>query len=267
MAFQSTTAANNAVGSYRHVAVSPVAGSLGAEISGIDVRSMDDDVFAEVRRASLDHLVVFFRDQDLTEVELEEFTLRWGTFGENPFIGAMQDHPNIVRVLKAADERVPAVFGGVWHSDWSFLERPPSHTILYAIDIPPYGGDTLWSNMYLAYDWCSSRMDGDFDSMVAIHSPEAGYGPQALHNEFLENIDVGYGDDEGWVRRAQPLVRVHPETGRRALNVSPGYVVGIEGMDPDVAASLLEDLLEVATHPAFQCRFRWAAGSLAAMNC
>ncbi len=262
-----TTAANNAARDFETIAVRPLSGALGAEVTAadgapLDVRELTADQMAELRQASVDHLVVFLRDQELDLDELSAFGRRWGSFGEDPFVAGLDSHPHVVRVLKEADERVPLVFGGAWHSDWSFLERPPSHTILYAVDVPTHGGDTLWSNQYLAADHLSPGLRATLAGLRAVHSPAKAYGAQATHNELVEHMRILYGED-AHIDRAQPILRRHPESGRTALFVNWGYTQGIEGWWPAEAEPLLEHLYEVSQHPAYQCRFRWTPGAIA----
>lgn len=266
MAFRATSAANNRAAEYAHIDVVPLAGSMGAEISGLagplDVRGIDDEVMAEIRRASDDHLVVFFRDQDLTPGDLEDFTRRWGDFGDDPYIHGMDDHPAVVRLCKEADEKVPVVFGGAWHSDWSFQAAPPAYTLLYGVDVPPYGGDTLWTNMYLATDYASETMKSVLRSLEGVHSPSMGYGPDATHNELIENMDIDYGES-GTTTQRHPMIRRHPRTGREVIYVNPVYTVGIHGMRGEEAEAILGQIYEVAADPVHLCRFRWQQGSIA----
>jgi alpha-ketoglutarate-dependent taurine dioxygenase len=266
MAFHTTSAANNRAGDYSHISVRPMAGSMGAEISGIggalDVRSLDDDEMAEIRRANDDHLVVFFRDQELTPAELETFTARWGEFGDDPYLKGMDEHPHVVRVRKEADEKVPLVFGGAWHSDWSFQTTPPAYTILFGVDVPDHGGDTLWANMYLATEYASETFRSLLRSLDAVHSPAMGYGPGATHNELIENMDIEYGE-RGTETHRHPMIRRHPRTGRETLFVNPVYTVGINGMREEEAQAILGQIHEVATNPVHLCRFRWEPGSMA----
>ncbi|NNE73178.1 MAG: TauD/TfdA family dioxygenase [Acidimicrobiales bacterium] len=261
MAFSATTAANNAAGTYEHFDVTPHTGALGAVVTGVDLREMPDDAFAELRTAIGDHLVLFVRGQSLTPDQLEGFTRRWGEHGDDPFVAGMPDHPNIVRLLKEADEKVPAVFGGAWHSDWSFQETPPAYTLLYGVDIPAYGGDTLWANMHLVYEHLSAPLQAWCDRLRAVHSPAAGYGPGAAHNQFIENMEILWGPDAE-IERSQPLVRVHPDSGRKGIYASPGYTVRIEGLHRAESDALLAHLHEVASAPAYTCRFQWRPGDL-----
>jgi len=247
-----TTAANNAARSYEHIAVRPLTGALGAEVAGIggealDVTSMTDAQWVEVRQASVDHLVVFFRDQTLDLDSFTGFASGWGPFGDDPYVAGLDSHPHVVRVLKEADEKVPLVFGGAWHSDWSFQQEPPAFTILYGHDVPDHGGDTLWSNLYLAADHLSAGLRATLAGRRAVHSPQKAYGAQATHNELVEHMRILYGED-AHLRRAQPILRRHPDSGRTALFVNWGYTESIEGWRPDESAPLLAHLYEVAHH-------------------
>lgn len=262
-----TTAANNAAGSYDHIEVRPLTGALGAEVwapggEALDVAALTAEQWTEVRRASVEHLVVFFRDQALDLDAYTGFAQRWGPFGDDPFVTGLESHPHVVPVRKEADEAVPLVFGGAWHTDWSFQAQPPAFTILYARDVPEHGGDTLWSNQYLAAEHLSPGLRRTLAGLRAVHSPRKAYGAEARHNELVEHMDIRYGD-AAHLQRAQPVLRRHPDSGRTALFVNWGYTESIEGWATDESAALLAHLYEVSQHPAYTCRFRWAPGSIA----
>lgn len=262
-----TDAANNAARRYEHIEVRPLAGALGAEVFGpggthLDVAALGDDALAEVRQASVDHLVVFFRDQSLDLDSFSSFASTWGPYGDDPFVEGLESHPHVVKVVKEADEKVPLVFGGAWHSDWSFQAEPPAFTILYGHDVPDHGGDTLWANLYLAAQHLSPGLRATLAGLRAVHSPQKAYGAQATHNELVEHMSIRYGED-AHLRRAQPILREHPDSGRTALFVNWGYTESIEGWWPDESRALLDHLFEVSQHPAYTCRFRWAPGSIA----
>lgn len=260
---RATTAETNAARAYSHIAVSPIAGALGAEISGVDLRALSDESFDEIHTALLDHGVIFFRDQDLSLDDQEAFTVKFGPYGEDPFIEGMEGRPHVLRLVKEADEKSPFVFGGAWHSDWSFFAEPPMATFLYAKDVPPYGGDTLYASMTLAYDLLSDEMKRVLESLTAVHSARRGYGPNArATQDQLEHMNIKTGE-EALARQEHPLVRTHPETGRKSLYINPVYTVGIKGMDQEEADAILNFLYAHARHEAFTCRFRWQVGSLA----
>ena len=206
--------------------------------------------------------MVFLRDQDFDLDCFVDFGARWGSFGDDPFVAGLESHPNVVKVVKEADEKVPLVFGGAWHSDWSFQQTPPAFTILYGVDVPDHGGDTLWSNLYLAADHLSPGLRQTLAGLRSVHSPQRAYGAQATHNELVENMQILYGE-AAHQKRAQPILRRHPDSGRTALYVNWGYTESIEGWWPNESQPLLDLLFDMATSPVYTCRFRWQPGSVA----
>ncbi|PAU88206.1 taurine dioxygenase [Pseudomonas sp. WN033] len=258
-----TSASNNQARSYQHFKISPVAGSMGADVYDIDLNNLSDEGQKELRQALMDHLVLFIRDQNLSVAQLEAVTLRFGEFGSEPYVKPMADHPHVVHVRKEADESTPIVFGGAWHTDWTFQECPPAFTLLYGHDVPEVGGDTLYTNMYLAYEWLSPAMQKMLHGLRGIHSPEFGYGPNAKHNAGLESMKIVYGENVDHDVRSHPLITRHPETGRNVLFANPAYTLGIEGMKAEESRPILDYLFSVATAPAFTCRMRWTPGTLA----
>lgn len=258
-----TTARNNRARASDHFQVTPVAGSLGADVHGVDLNDLSDAGQADLRQALMDHQVLFIRDQKLSVAQLESVTLRFGEFGSEPYVKPMADHPHVVHVLKEADESTPIVFGGAWHSDWTFQERPPAFTLLYGHDVPEVGGDTLFSNLYLACEWLSPTLRQMLHGLNGINTPEFGYGPNAKHNAGLQNMQIIYGESVDHDVRSHPLITRHPETGRNVLFANPAYTLGIEGMKPEESRPILDYLFSVASAPAFTCRMRWTPGTLA----
>lgn len=264
MLIRAATAKTNAPRKYDHIEVRPIAGTMGVEISGVDVRAMGQAAFAEIETALADHIAIFILGQDLPVDELERFTARFGKFGSDPFIEGMKDHPHVLHVKKEAKEMLPVVFGGLWHSDWSFLETPPAYTILHAREIPPFGGDTLYANCYLAYETLSEEFRRILDPLTALHSAQRGYGEDMKRvYAFLENMTVKTGGEASTRIQEHPLVRTHPVTGRKALYVNPVYTVGIRGMDEEESAPILQFLNKHMTHENFTCRYRWSPGAIA----
>jgi taurine dioxygenase len=249
---------------YRHVTVEPIAGVCGALIGGVDLASdLADDVVAEIRRAVLDHHVVFFRDQHLTPDRQVAFSRRFGPYSPVPFIEPVAGHPEVIAVVREAEEKQNYTFGSLWHSDFSFLPEPPFASILHALEIPPFGGDTLWANQYLAYATLSKGMQRMLDGLVGVHSAVNAYSTkmQGVHDTFA-GMTVHTSDD---AERAHhhPVVRVHPETGRKALFVNAQYTIGLEGFAPQEAKLLLDYLFERSTRTELTCRWRWQVGDVA----
>jgi taurine dioxygenase len=238
--------------------VVPLAGALGAEISGVDLAAdLDDDVVAELRRIWLEHLVVFFRDQTLGPDEFLAFARRLGEPVEYPFIPGIDGYPEIISVTKLPHETVN--FGGIWHSDTVYLERPPMATMLIAREVPPSGGDTMWANMYAAYESLSSGMQRLLGSLTAVNSSALADVSKTREDRIREH---GEGKEREYVAE-HPVVRTHPETGRRALYVNPAHAARFVGMTEEESRPLLQYLFEHQCRAEFTCRFRWRPGSLA----
>ncbi|MGH6884708.1 MAG: TauD/TfdA dioxygenase family protein, partial [Geminicoccales bacterium] len=167
---------------FKHFELRPLAGALGAEIAGVDLaRPLDQATFSELQRAFHDYLVLFVHDQRLAPDQQVALTRRFGPVGRLPFIGHLEGHPEIVAVLKEADERNIGTFGNAWHSDFSFLEEPPLGSLLYAREVPSHGGDTLFANMYAAYEALSAGLRRLLDGLSALHAgkPYGTSGPAA----------------------------------------------------------------------------------------
>lgn len=242
-----------------------MAGALGADVHGVDLaRPLDDATFAEIERAFHDRLVLFFHDQRLTPEQHLAFSRRFGPLARSPYIKHLDEHPDIIAVLKEADERDISTFGNAWHSDFSFLEEPPLGSVLYAREVPDHGGDTLFANMYAAYDALSEGMRRMLDDLNAMHSGRP-YGVGGVPAGLKVSRSIGIERDRPEADRevAHPVVRVHPATGRRALFVNAIYTTRFEGMTEQESRPLLEFLYAHAIRPEFTCRLRWRADDLA----
>ena len=241
-----------------NIEIEPVSPALGAEISGVDIsKPLDDQTVAAIRATLLEHLVVFFRGQSLTPETLIAFATRFGELARYPFVKGMDDYPDVVEVVKREDE--VNNFGGIWHSDTTYLERPPMGSVLYACEIPPVGGDTLFANMYLAYESLSG-MKAFLDGLKALNSAAK---PDAAVGRVLRRTERPTGEDEIKTESVHPIVRVHPETGRKALFVNRGHTVKIDGFSQEESEPILEFLYAHQIRPEFTCRFRWTPGAVA----
>lgn len=243
---------------YETITVEPIAGALGAEIGGVDLATdLADEVVAEIRRAWLEHLVVFFRDQPLTPDRFLAFARRIGEPVEYPFVRGLDGHPEIIAITKLPHETVN--FGGIWHSDTVYLERPPMGTLLVAREVPPYGGDTLFANMYAAYEALSPGMQRLLDGLTAVHSSALADVSKTREDRIKDS-----GQDAGRdYESVHPVVRTHPETGRKALYVNVAHTARFSDMTEEESRPLLQYLFAHAVRPEFTCRFRWRPGSLA----
>ncbi|HSD42078.1 MAG TPA: TauD/TfdA family dioxygenase [Burkholderiales bacterium] len=236
-----------------------IAGALGAEISGVDLaRALPDELVAPLRRAWLEHLVLFFRDQPLTPAQFIAFAEHLGEPVEYPYLKGLEGFPKITEVKKLEHERIN--FGGVWHSDTTYLEQPPMASLLLAREIPPHGGDTLFANMYLAYETLSERMQRLLDGLTAVNSSSKADASKTREDRIRSD---GREDSRGELVAEHPVVRMHPETGRRALFVNPGHTVRFVGMTEEESLPLLEFLFRHQVRPEHTCRFVWQPGSIA----
>ncbi len=237
---------------------------LGAEVTGFDPRDASEEAWSEVREAFTRHAVLFFRDLTLTPEQQVAMTARFGVPFRVPFIEHLKEHPDIIAVLKEADEQRISTFGGTWHSDFSFLEHPPMATLLYALELPPAGGDTLWADQYLAFEALSPAYRAFLLGLRAVQTgwPHGTKGPKG-QDGLSRSVKMVRGDPAADREIAHPIVRRHPESGRAALFVNPVYTHRIEGMTEAESAPILRFLYEHAVKPEFTCRLRWQSGTLA----
>jgi taurine dioxygenase len=239
---------------YERIRVEPLAGALGAEISGVELaKPLDESAVGEIRRAWLEHQVLFFRDQPLTLDEHKAFARRFGELHVHPVLQPMasQGHPEIV-VLES-DAKRPVV-ADRWHSDVTFEREPPLGSILRAVEVPAAGGDTMWASMTAAYEALSEPMKRALDGLRAMHSG-AAFRRQATdaQRDSLARNEM----------TAHPVIRTHPETGRKGIFVNSTFTKRIEGMKPRESEILLAFLFEHVASPEFSCRFRWRKDSIA----
>ena len=241
------------------IGVHPIAGAIGAEISGVNLSApLDDETVAAIRRAWLDHLVIFFRDQELSPAEFLAFARHFGEPIEYPFVKGIEGFPEITPVIKLENERVN--FGGLWHSDTTYLDTPPMGTMLIAREVPAYGGDTLFANMYLAYEGLSPGLRRLLDGLVAVNSSTKADTTKTREDRMRDGANPAARAE--YVAE-HPVVRTHPETGRKALYVNGGHTVRFRGMTEEESAPLLRFLFAHQIRPEFTCRFRWEKDSLA----
>lgn len=236
-----------------------VAGALGAEISGVDLRQgVSAQLAQDLRGAFLEHQVIFLRDQDLTPAQFLVFAQAMGTPVEYPFVKGIEGFAHIIEVKKLEHERVN--FGGIWHSDTTYLNEPPMGSMLLAREIPPYGGDTLFASQYAAYDALSDTMKRLLDGLKGISSSAKADVSKTREDRIKSDGKDGARTE---YRVAHPVVRTHPETGRRALYVNIAHTCGIEGMSDEESAPLLNFLFQHQVKPEFTCRFVWQPHSIA----
>jgi taurine dioxygenase len=238
--------------------VKRVAGALGAEISGVDLRSLSDSRVKEIRAAWLENLVLFFRDQALAPAEFMAFARCIGKPIEYPFVKGIEGFPEIIEVKKLEHEKIN--FGGLWHSDTAYLEQPPMASMLIAREVPPHGGDTLFANMYLAYETLSPGMKAVLEKLVGVNTSAKADVTRTREDRLKTDPSDKAGRE---LVAEHPVVRTHPETGRKALYVNFGHTARFRDMTEAESAPLLDYLFRHQVKPEFTCRFSWQANSIA----
>lgn len=240
--------------------ITPTDQACGAHVRGLDLtKPLTEDEIAAVRAAWLEHHVLAFPDQPMTDDDLERFTLYFGPFGDDPFIAPIEGRKHVIAIHRAAEETA-TIFAEAWHTDWSFQEHPPAGTCLLGIRIPPVGGDTLFANQHEALDEMPSDLRGRLEGKRAIHSASVAYGPGGIYGkadrESVRAMKILYSD-EAEAQFAHPILRKHPETGREGIYGCLGYIRGIEGMEHGAAMELLMELYRWQSRPEFQYRHSW----------
>jgi taurine dioxygenase len=247
--------------SFKHITVTPYAATLGAEVGGVDLaQDLPDEVIAEIRQALLQNLVIFFRGQALTPEQHLAFARRFGPLSLHDQVEGMDDYPEIIEVRKEPqDERN---FGGAWHGDVTYLEEPPLGSVLYALEIPQVGGDTLWANQYVAYETLSDGMRAMLDRLTVMHTPAKIFG--LYSKDWSKDSSVKTAPSEAAEFETEhPLIRTHPETGRKLLYVSGLYTPRFKDMTEEESQPLIDFLMQQATREEFTCRWRWQEGDVA----
>jgi len=257
---------DDAANGYTEISTIPLSSAMGAEIRGVDVAAITDAQFSQVKDALFRYKMIYFRDQNLTIEDQERLTLRFGPFGTDAYTKGMPGHPNVQHLIKEASTKVDRVFGEGWHTDSPFLDRPPAISLLYGNDIPPYGGDTWWCNSELAYDFLSDKMKGLLDGLRVHMSAKLAIARTVRLDTngkpIVGEMQLSMDQQRMIEGNFHPLVRTHPDTGRKSLYVDQIYSQGIEGLTEAEAKPLLEFLGEHVTQEEFSCRLRWSKGTL-----
>ena len=246
---------------YELIDVAPVPGPLGAEVKNVDLSQiLCEEVVAEIRQALLEHLVLFFRDQNLTPNQHKIFARRFGELDIHPYSIPLEGHPEILEIVKEKEDT--ANFGGQWHTDMSYSETPPLGVVLVGRQIPVIGGDTIFASMYSAYDALSNNMKEILSGLVAIHSAGQTYGQGGQKSREDQSTKVVI-TNVAMATMEHPVVRTHPETGRKCLFVNPGHTDAIKGFTEEESNLLLNFLFQHSVRAEFTCRFTWRENSMA----
>lgn len=247
--------------SYDRIEVRPLAGSLGAEVRGVDLRRLDNHAWSELHLAFLEFHVIAIRDQDLSADDIMATAQRFGEPNHYPFVKGMDGYPFIFEVIKEPNET--RNFGGGWHSDTTYLAQPPLATLLYAVETPAKGGDTLYCNTAAAYDALSDTMKDMLGRLKGVNSAGLKHtGGRAAHHARIGGMKIQGADSADSYEAVHPIVRTCPDTGRKSLYVSRAHTIRFDGMTEDESRPLIEWLQAHQTRQEFTCRVRWSPGTL-----
>ncbi|TNE58516.1 MAG: TauD/TfdA family dioxygenase [Alphaproteobacteria bacterium] len=245
--------------------VTPSREACGAEVTGVDFsKPVDPQTMDAIRKAWIDHKVLAFPDQNLSDADLERVTLLFGSFGAEPYFETIEGSEHVVNLCRRAEETAP-VFAEAWHSDWSFQEDPPIGTCLYSLVIPPVGGNTGFANQELALERMPPDLRARLEGKIALHSAAAAYAPEGVYGEADKETDrslkIVYSETAREVF-PHPFIVTHPESGKETLFGCAGYIMGVEGMAEDEARSLIMDLYAWQTREEFQYTHKWRENML-----
>jgi taurine dioxygenase len=235
-----------------------IAGALGAEVLDVDLSKPTETEISFIRKAWLEHLVLFFHDQPLPPEAYLAFARRIGKPVEYPFVKGIAGFPEIIEVKKLEHEKVN--FGGIWHSDTAYLDEPPMASMLLAREIPPFGGDTLFANQYLVFESLSPELKRVLEGLKAVNSSSKADVSRTREDRLKSD---GREEARKEYNAEHPVVRTHPETGRKALYVNVAHTARFSGMTDEESAPLLNYLFQQQVKPEFTCRFSWRVGSIA----
>jgi len=247
---------------YQSIDVKPLAGAMGAEICGVDLSApLSNQQQNDIQQAFLDYLMIYFREQSLSPQMQVELSRQFGKPAIYPFLKGLDGIPEVNALIKEPDDQKN--FGGGWHSDTSYKECPDMGTLLYAVEVPEVGGDTMFTNTARAYDALSDGMKQMLDGLIGIFNSDTLYaGGRTAQLQKLGGMGDAVIATEA-IEAEHPIVRTHPQTGRKALYVSRAHTLRFKGMTADESKPLIDFLADHSVRPEFQCRLRWQAGTLA----
>lgn len=247
-----------------HISLQPMPGALGVEITlpeSFKATAADPAVIAEINAAWFEHQLIVFRGLRMSPPEQAEFCSLLGELDEYPFLEATSEHPNVVPIIKEPRQKLN--FGGAWHTDTSYMEKPPKATCLYALDVPKRGGDTLFANTAKAYAGLSEGMKAMLQDLVGVFTPSMVHGKQGAYSAKQLSLDTKESPEVAEQRVLHPVIRTHPETGQKSIYATPVHCERFDNMSRTESLPLLNYLYEHATKPEFTTRLHWQPGTLA----
>lgn len=239
--------------------VCPLTPTIGADVFDVDLSAASKDLpLSTIRQAFLQHHVLFFRNQEMAPEDIVRFARLFGPVGAYPFAEPLPNHPEVIAIIKEPEQRT--VFGGIWHTDSAYLATPSLASVLYAVEVPDNGGDTLFANMHTAWEQLDPELQNKLRHLTALHSSVKN--SSALRADHLQSGSMK-GETSPVLQASHPIVRQHPETGRHSLYISPAHTVRIEGLPEAESDELLNRLNQHVLQDDFKCRFRWNPGTVA----
>ena len=236
--------------------VKPLSGALGAEISGVDLREpLTTGQLEDLRAEWLAHHVLVFRDQPLSPAQHAAFCSQLGELDTYPFVQATTDHPNVIPLIKEPDQKIN--FGGAWHTDTSYMERPPMATCLHALEVPSRGGDTLFADTNKAFEALTPAMQAWVEPLIGVFTPALVHGRSGAYAGVQHGMDKKDDDDTAEQRVEHPIIRTHPETGIKAIYAGTAHCERFRGMTRNESLPMLQFLYQQATRPEFTSRVSW----------
>ena len=244
------------------IEIEPLGAAAGARLHGVDLsKPMGDNLFGEVRQALLDHLVIVLPNQDITPEQHKDFSRQFGTLNVHPHMEPLDGHPEILHIVKEPDDKLN--FGGGWHSDLTFLPEPVLGSVLYAREVPATGGDTMWANAYMAYEGLTDKMKEVLGALKAVHTANEIYGADGIYADPRHPAsDRAVAKDEAAAATEHPIVRTHPETGRKLIFVNPAFTTHIAGMSRKESKPILDFLFDQIGKPENVFRHKWSANDV-----
>lgn len=251
---------------YQHIKVDSSLGPVGAEVSGVDLsQSLSSEVISEIHQAWLDNHVLFFHDQDLSPSRQAQFAANFGELDQYKFMQALEENPYVIPIIKEADAKLN--FGGGWHTDSSYQAVPPKATLLYAVEVPDRGGDTLFANATAAFGALSDGFKEAAVGWQGIFSPKLVHGSGGFYKSEEAGDELGdsYGGDSDYAETevVHPIIRTHAETGAKSIYCGMAHTVKIKGWSREDSLPIFRHLTEHLTQDQFVTRFKWQQGTLA----
>ena len=243
--------------------ITPISNALGAEISEINLSvRLSNNQISRLYDAFLKYRVLFFREHTLSTTQVLEFSQTFGVPAIYPFIQGLPEAPEVIEIIKTETDENN--FGGSWHSDTSYMHRPAKATLLYAKEVPDFGGDTLFCNTNMAYEQLSGGMKKLLGDLEGVNSSEKGYqGGRAAGMNRLNAMKGTYKKETNSFVSEHPVIRTHPDTGKKSLYINKSHTYRFKNMSEEESTPLINYLCDYMVKPEFTCRFRWREGSLA----